>query len=80
MTQHSAHSIAGIASRAGFTGASVAQAVAIAMHATQGNDAYDCLLRSEPLIHVRGLFGLSVETHAPDDRHKLYDSLRGDDR
>ena len=73
MTRHSAHTIAGIAARAGFTGNSIAEAVSIALSNSHGDDAYDYLANSVPLIHYRGLFGLSVADYSPEDAHMLYD-------
>jgi hypothetical protein len=73
MTRHSLHNIASIVSRAGFTGNAVAEAVALAMHASSGDDAYDYLACVDPLIHERGLFAISVDAYKPEDQHKLFD-------
>lgn len=73
MTRHSLHDIASIVSRAGFTGDAIAEAVALAMHNSNGDDTYDNLYCVDPLIHFRGLFGQSVATVGADDAHKLFD-------
>lgn len=73
MTTHSLHDIAAIVSRSGFTGTNVAAATALAMHVSNGDDAYDYLACIDPLIHERGLFALNVGQYAPGDQHKLYD-------
>jgi len=73
MTRHSAHYIAGVASRAGFTGHAVTEAVAIALHVSQGDDAYDHIYSTDPLVQHRGLFALDVATFAPNDPHMLFD-------
>lgn len=72
MTRHSLHSIAAIVARAGFKGSNIPAAVAIAMHESQGDDAYDYLACIDPLIHDRGIFALHVGEFAPADHMKLF--------
>jgi len=73
MTRHSAHMIAKIASKAGFTGRGLTEAVAIAMHASQGDDTYENTIWIEPPIRLRGLFGLNATLLDESDRHMLFD-------
>ena len=73
MTRHSLQDIASIVSRAGFTGKSIAEAVAIAIHASRGDDSYDYLASVDPLIHDRGLFATSLAGYKSEDWHKLFD-------
>lgn len=72
MTRHSAHTIAGIVSRAGFTGPAVVEAVTLALWASSGDDAYDHKYFGSPLIHFRGLFALPVDAFSPEDAAMLY--------
>ena len=73
MTHHSAHAIASIASRAGFTGKALTEAVSIALAASGGADHFDLVLHHEPLLGYRGLFGLSVDGLSTEDRDMLFD-------